>query len=40
MAILLTPAIIAGIAFIKTLLGYEAVPPGTYIPTESIGIYL
>ena len=40
MIILFTPATIAGMAFIRTLDGYDAEDPGTYIATELIGIYL
>ena len=31
----LTPATLAGIAFINTEEGYAAFPPGTYKPTRS-----
>ena len=34
----LTPATFAGMAFIKTDEGYEALPPGTYKPTRSSGV--
>ena len=34
----LTPATLAGIAFIKTEEGYAALPPGTYKPTRSKGV--
>src|SRR5712691_3132862 len=33
-----TPAILAGMAFIRTDEGYAALPPGTYKPTRSSGV--
>ncbi|MCY1171728.1 hypothetical protein D9M73_118490 [compost metagenome] len=33
-----TPATLAGIAFINTDDGYDALPPGTYRPARSSGV--
>ena len=38
MIIFFTPATFAGITFIKTVDGYDALPAGTYTPTEFIGV--
>ena len=38
MTIFFTPATFAGTAFMSTVEGYAAVPPGTYIPTQPIGV--
>src|SRR5436190_5885363 len=37
-SILVSPAILARTTFITTDDGYAAVPPGTYNPTDSIGV--